>query len=93
MFISKGKRYTEEFKIGAVNQTNERGYSVAEVYKQLGIATKTLYHWRSQLSDKTKSVKAPDDEYEPLSKSLTVTSCTYLEDNKKQRCQAILISF
>ena len=62
MFMSKGKRYTQEFKIEAVKQTNERGYSVAEVSERLGICTKTLYHWRSQLSDKPKSVKAPDDQ-------------------------------
>lgn len=60
--MSKGKRYTQEFKIAAVKQTNERGYSVAEVSERLGICTKTLYHWRSQLSDKPKPVKAPDDQ-------------------------------
>jgi transposase-like protein len=57
--MSKGKRYTQEFKIEAVNQTNERGYSVAEVSERLGICTKTSYHWCCQLSDKPKSVKAP----------------------------------
>ncbi|MFT5634994.1 MAG: transposase-like protein [Cognaticolwellia sp.] len=54
MFINKDKRYTQEFKIEAVKQTNERGYLVTEVSERLGIATKTLYHWRSQLSDKPK---------------------------------------
>ena len=29
--MSKGKRYTQEFKIEAVKQITERGYSVAEV--------------------------------------------------------------
>jgi transposase len=28
--MSKGKRYTQEFKIEAVKQITERGYSVAE---------------------------------------------------------------
>jgi transposase len=60
--MSKGKRYTQEFKVEAVKQTNERGYSVAEVSERLGICTKTLYHWRSQLSDKPKLIKAPDDQ-------------------------------
>jgi len=59
--MSKGKRYTQEFKIEAVKQTNERGYSVTEVSERLGICTKTLYHWRSQLSEKPKPVKAPDE--------------------------------
>jgi transposase len=60
--MSKGKRYTLEFKIEAVKQTTERGYSVAEVSDRLGICTKTLYHWRSQLSDKPKTVKSSDDQ-------------------------------
>ena len=46
--MSKDKRYTQEFKIEAVKQTNQRGYSVAEVSERLGICTKALYHWRSQ---------------------------------------------
>jgi len=28
-----GKRYSEEFKIEAVGQVTQRGYSVAEVYR------------------------------------------------------------
>jgi len=63
VFMSKGKRYTEEFKIEAVKQTTERGYSVAEVSERLGICTKTLYNWRSQLSDKPKPSKS---SYEQL---------------------------
>jgi len=35
--MSKGKRYTQEFKIEAVKQITERGYSVAEVSERLGI--------------------------------------------------------
>ena len=62
MFMSKGKRYTQEFKIEAVKQITERGYSVAEVSDRLGICTKTLYHWRSQFSDKPKSVKSSDEQ-------------------------------
>ena len=47
--MSKGKRYTNEFKKEAVKQVVERGYSVAavaEVAERLGICTKTLYQWR-----------------------------------------------
>jgi transposase len=60
--MSKCKRYTEEFKIEAVKQTTERGYSVADVSERLGICTKTLYHWRSQLSDKPKPSKSSDEQ-------------------------------
>ena len=41
-----GKRYPEEFKIEAVRQVTERGHSVADVAKRLGITTRSLYKWR-----------------------------------------------
>ncbi len=62
MFMSKGKRYTQEFKTEAVKQITERGYSVADVSERLGISTKTLYHWRSQFSEEPKRVKSSDDQ-------------------------------
>ncbi len=45
MFMSSGKRYTGEFKIGEVKQVTERGYSVAEVSECLGTTTHSLYTW------------------------------------------------
>lgn len=39
------KRYTEEFKIEAVKQVTERGYSVAEFAERLGTTTHSLYAW------------------------------------------------
>jgi len=60
--MSKGKRYTQKFKEAAVKQITERGYSVAEVAERLDICTKTLYHWRSQLSDKPKAVQSSDEK-------------------------------
>tara|TARA_R110000737_G_scaffold340546_1_gene363530 strand:+ start:2029 stop:2412 length:384 start_codon:yes stop_codon:yes gene_type:complete len=60
--MSKGRRYTQEFKIEAVKQTNERGYSVAELSEWLGICTKTRYHWRSPLFDKPKLIKEAGDQ-------------------------------
>ena len=42
------KRYTEEFKIEAVKQVTDRGYSVAEVAKRLGTTTNSLYAWMKQ---------------------------------------------
>ena len=38
-------RYSDEFKIDAVAQVSERGYSVKEVAEWLGISTKSLYKW------------------------------------------------
>lgn len=59
--MSKGKRYTGEFKIEAVKQITERGYSVQEVADRLGISTKSLYHWRSQLSHSKTKRQSTDD--------------------------------
>jgi transposase len=59
--MSKGKRYTKEFKIEAVKQVTDRGYSVNEVAERLGITTKSLYNWRSQLSGKKPTSPSSDD--------------------------------
>ena len=40
-----GKRYPEEFKVGAVRQVLERGHSVPDVAERLGITSKSLYDW------------------------------------------------
>ena len=44
-------RYSDEFKIDAVAQVTERGYSVKEVAERLGISTKSLYTWMAQFSE------------------------------------------
>ena len=40
------KRYEEEFKIEAVKQVVDRGYSVADVAKRFGTTTHSLYAWK-----------------------------------------------
>ncbi len=62
--MSKGKRYTYEFKKEAVKQVIDRGYSVAEVSERLGICTKTLYQWRTELHGSPKEIKSSDDQAE-----------------------------
>ena len=42
------KRYPDEFKIEAVKQVVELGYSVAQVAKRLGITTHSLYAWKKK---------------------------------------------
>ena len=42
--------FSEEFKIDAVKQITERGYSVSEVSKRLGVSTHSLYKWKKQFS-------------------------------------------
>jgi len=39
------KRYSAEFKEEAVRQVTERGYSVKEVAKRLGVSEHSLYKW------------------------------------------------
>ena len=43
-------RFNEAFKLDAVSQVVERGYSVREVADRLGISTKSLYTWKAKLS-------------------------------------------
>lgn len=52
------KRYTEEFKIEAVKQITDRGYSIQEVANRLGVTTHSLYAWRKKYGEgKQKAAK------------------------------------
>lgn len=42
--------FTEEFKIDAIKQITERGYSVADVSKRLGVSTHSFYAWLKRFS-------------------------------------------
>ena len=42
------KRYTDEFKVEAVKQVTERGFSVSEVAQRLGVTTHSLYAWKAK---------------------------------------------
>ncbi len=46
--MSKGMRFTDEFKQDAVAHVVERGYAVCEVAERLSISTKSLYTWKPQ---------------------------------------------
>ncbi len=60
--MDKGKRYPEEFKIEAVKQVSERGYSVKEVAERLDISTKTLYHWVAKFGAQSPGKQAQANE-------------------------------
>jgi len=51
--MSSGKRYNEEFKIEAVKQVTERGYSVAEVAERLRTTTHSLYAWLKRYGEQS----------------------------------------
>lgn len=52
--MSRGIRYTDEFKQEAVNQVVNHGYAVLEVSKRLGISNKSLYDWIKKFSKPQK---------------------------------------
>jgi len=54
------KRYTPEFRAEAVRQVTERGYTVSEVAKCLGVSTFSLYKWLKGVS-KTPRLAAKED--------------------------------
>ena len=55
-----GKRYAEEFKVEAVKQVVDRGYSVSSVARRLGITTHSLYAW-------IKKYGNPDSQHSKIS--------------------------
>lgn len=59
--MSRGTRYTDEFKREAVNQVTVHGYSVNDVAQRLGICTKTLYDWRKKLAAPSKTKYEEND--------------------------------
>jgi transposase len=77
--MSKGKRYTKEFKIEAVKQVAVHGYAVNDVAERLGISTKTLYAWLKRFSKPTEAREEEQDlrtcqrqsNFDPLSKKGT----------------------
>lgn len=39
------QRFTEEFKIQAVKQVTDQGYSVTRMSERLGVTSSSLYNW------------------------------------------------
>ena len=66
-----GKRYPEEFKIEAVKQVVDRGYSVASVATRLDITTHSLYAWIKKYGPDSSANKEQSD-----SPALSGAGCT-----------------
>ena len=62
MFMNSNKRYTEEFKIEAIKQVTERGYSVADVAERLGTTTHSLYAWLRRYGEQSPRHANQQDE-------------------------------
>ena len=48
--MSKGKRFSREFKQEAVRLMDGSGKRVEEIAEALGVSTKSLYRWRQELA-------------------------------------------
>lgn len=60
------KRYPEEFKVEAIKQISERGYSVVEVSQRLGVTTHSLYAWLKKYGPQSERHQAKADEQAEL---------------------------
>ena len=58
------KSYTEEFKIEAVKQVTERGFTVTDVSKRLGLNRKTLSIWVKRYGLDNPSSHSSNNEQE-----------------------------
>lgn len=63
-----GKRYTESFKIEAVGQVLQRGFSVPEVSDRLGVTPKSLYDWIKKYGDQGEQHRSMSDQQTELRK-------------------------
>lgn len=70
------KRYTEEFKIQAVNHITENGHSVSEVGRRLGVTTKSLYSKRRVRYNAGAAPWVPNIQSQPTKRFFTVKQHT-----------------
>ena len=73
----KTKTYTREFKLEAVRLITEKGYSIAEASRNLGVEYSVLRRWKKQLADDPQHafpgkgrLKAPDEELRQMKREL-----------------------
>jgi len=62
-------KYPQEFKDEAVRQVTQKGFSVPDVAKRLGISDKSLYYWVSK-TKKPTAKSAEQDEIRKLKAEL-----------------------
>jgi transposase len=77
--LSKKKRrtYSREFKLEAVRLITEKGYSIAEASRNLGVEYSILRRWKKQLADDPQhafpgkgKLKSQDEELRQLQREL-----------------------
>lgn len=83
-----GKRFTEEFKIEAIKQITERGYSVAEVAERLVTTTHSLYAWLKKYNElRPRQANQLDDQTEIARLKLDLKRVTEERDILKKAAQ------
>ena len=55
MSTNTRKRYNEEFKVEAVKLVTERGYSLTQAAKSLGISVDSISKWKKRLEESTSA--------------------------------------
>jgi len=77
MSEKKRKNYSREFKMEAVRLITEKGYSIAEASRSLGVEYSVLRRWRQQFADDPQNafpgkgrLKAPDEDLRRLQREL-----------------------
>jgi len=71
------RTYTREFKLEAVRLITEKGYSIAEASRNLGVEYSVLRRWKKQFADDPQNafpgkgrLKAPDEELRRIKREL-----------------------
>jgi transposase len=77
MSEKKRKSYSQEFKMEAVRLIIEKGYTIAEASRNLGIEYSVLRRWKKQFSDDPQNafpgkgrLKAKDEKLRQLQREL-----------------------
>jgi transposase len=65
------KRCPEEFKVEVVKQITERGYSVYDVAKRLGVAPTSLYAWCKKYGPGSQQTANLDDQQAEIKRLLS----------------------
>lgn len=60
------RRYTEEFRIEAVKQITERGYSFRDVAKRLGVTTNSLRAWIKKYEPGPQRASQVEDQQDEI---------------------------
>ncbi|MBX8803180.1 transposase [Ochrobactrum sp. MR28] len=66
--------FTDEFKLDAIKQITERGYSVVDVSRRLGVSTHSLYSWMKRYNAPEKAAAQDDQLVDCVSVSIFMHS-------------------